>query len=418
MVQGEKSLIPEQVRAGVGRPSPAEEIGQAVRGGAGLDELIDTLLEALTRIGGFDSAFITAVDRDRGELVVRQGYNRDSAQVPVGMSVDLPGDYPERAYLGITRSGAGVPADPDSRIARALGLATYASVPIITPDYRLFGMLCGAGRAHRQVSDDTVAVMEFFSRLIVDQMVRDDTRRAEERARLAETALRERAMFLAEAEHMLKTPLAVIDGYVDGLRRGEIPEGERAAVLEIIARNTTELGAQVGRLLEEVRAEVSARDLHPATKDLAAELALLVNTFNGAARGRDVRLAAGDQPIWVEVDPVVLDQVLAHLLDNAVKYSTPGTPIEVSLQLASPWAQIVVRDHGVGLPPGVDVFAAFQRGDTAQVADRPGIGLGLHIVRNLLTAMGGQVSARPNPGHGADFTVLLPLAGAGSSRSA
>src|SRR5207249_12044426 len=127
----------------------------------------------------------------------------------------------------------------------------------------------GASRARRDVADGTVSVMEFFARLIVDHMTRDDAERAEQRALVAEEQLRERSMFLAQAEHKLKTPLAVISGFVRTLRtRGRtMPETDEVAALEIIERNSALLGDQVNMLLEEAMAEVRARDLHPVAID-------------------------------------------------------------------------------------------------------------------------------------------------------
>jgi two-component system sensor histidine kinase SenX3 len=101
--------------------------------------------------------------------------------------------------------------------------------------------------------------------------------------------------------------------------------------------------------------------------------------------------------------------VLAHLVDNAVKYSAPGTDIVLrALPTTGGDILIEVIDEGMGIPEDVDVFVAFQRG-----ADRgtPGVGLGLYIVRNLVRSMGGDVEAHRNPGVGSTFTVRLPVHG-------
>lgn len=413
MSSSEGFILPTQTRSRPGGPGAGGDAAHAPffphTGGT---ELIPTLLQALAGVGGFDAAFICAVDRTRGVLEVRDVHNAHSAEVPTGVTVELPVGFPERAYLGVTRSAGDAPADPDSLIAQALGLATYASVPIITADYQLFGMLCGASRAPHQVSDDTVAVMEFFSRLIVDQMVRDAARHAARRAQTAEQQLRERAMFLAQAEHMLKTPLMIIDGYVDRLDRADVPAEERSAAMAMLRRNTRQLAVQIDRLLEEVKAEVRARDLHPVKDDLLTATEALVTAHNQATGSRRVRFCpAADAPVWVDIDPALLDHVIAHLLDNAIKYSEPHVPVEVSVGEEPPWALITVTDQGIGLPDGIDVFAAFQRGQSRATAERPGIGLGLHIVRNLLHAMGGEITAAPNPEKGSTFTVHLPLTG-------
>lgn len=395
-------------RAPTARADFTEAVIRAANGPA-LSQLIDTLLEALARSGGFDAAFVTVVDRQHDLLSV--GYSSSHGPdglVPVGTHVPLPPELPERAYTGVTRSREATVPDPDSRIARALGLRTYASVPIITADYRLYGMLCGASREAHEVTDDTIAVMEYFARLLVDQMARDASRASDERARIAERRLRDRIDFLAEAQHVLKTPLSVIGGWLEQLRAGTVPEADIPGVLDTLARRHDELTVQVERLLEEVAADVRARELRLEARDLGDEIGALIRAYNGAARGRRVRFRSVDQVV-AQVDPTLLVQIVAHLLDNAVKYSEPHTTVEITVGRSGHAAYIAVRDQGIGLPDDVDVFAPFGRAHRPEEERRPGVGLGLHIVRNLVHAMNGTIIAEANPDGGSTFTVTLPL---------
>jgi signal transduction histidine kinase len=288
-------------------------------------------------------------------------------------------------------------------------LSTYASVPIIATDHRLFGTLCGASRSRRPVADTTITAMESFARLIVDQMARDDVHRAERRAGLAERQLTDRAKFLAEAEHQLKTPLIVLTGFADALKRrgATMSEEDRSAAVTVIHKNAWRLSDQIDRLLEESLAEVRGRDLHPTVIDLRETVVSAIRGFQESAEDHGLRLVAGDE-VRALADPEALHQLLAHLLDNAIKYSGPGTNIVISVRHAGASAEIDVRDDGIGIPTNIDLFAPFQRGHDATLAARPGVGLGLHIVRNLATAMGGTVTAARNPDHGSTFTLQLP----------
>ena len=110
----------------------------------------------------------------------------------------------------------------------------------------------------------------------------------------------------------------------------------------------------------------------------------------------------------LRADPTALHQVLGHLLDNAIKYSPRRTVVNVLASSSSKGVVITVVDEGVGLPEEIDVFEAFKRGDRHLVGATSGIGLGLHIVRNLVEAMGGTVTAETNPWRGSTFTVYLP----------
>jgi signal transduction histidine kinase len=205
---------------------------------------------------------------------------------------------------------------------------------------------------------------------------------------------------------MLKSPIFILDSYVQRMREGTVPDAEVPAALAMISRTTAELGAQVGRLLEEVAADIRSREVRLVARDLVEEVGALIKAFIGAADGHQVRLSSSPAQLSAWIDPVLFTQVLAHLLDNAVKYSEPGTTIDLIARRSPPWAELTVRDEGVGLPDGIDVFAPFQRGGELGT---PGLGLGLHIVRKLVEAMGGAITAESNPDRGASFTVILPL---------
>jgi len=377
----------------------------------GLEPLIGTLLAALAEIGRFESAYVTAVDWDARQQEVRYVHNTGGYEVPRGMRIECPPDLSERVFLGVTRSNELPTAQPDSLIAKNLGLATYASVPIITADHRLYGTLCGVSRERRDVSDAAVNAMQYFARLITDQMARDEAEEDRQRAVVAEGQLRDRALFLAEAEHMLKTPLSVLLGWAETMRRlgRDIPEAERVAAVDAIGRSSQVLATQINRLLEESKAEVRARDLHLVAVELVDNLEATVEALRAACPRHEVR-SQGTPPLWALVDPELLFQILAHLLDNAAKYSPPATSITLTTRHAGRWAEIDVTDEGVGIPVDVDVFAAFQRGHDPSVTTAPGVGLGLHIVRDLTRAMGGEARARRNAGRGSTFTLRLPVA--------
>ena len=115
-----------------------------------------------------------------------------------------------------------------------------------------------------------------------------------------------------------------------------------------------------------------------------------------------------DLPL-VEMDAVLMERVLANLLENAVKYTPPGTPIEIAARVADGRLEVSVSDEGPGIPAGQEeaIFEKFVRG-VAESAT-PGVGLGLAISRAIVEAHGGTIRARKGRARGACFTFTLPL---------
>jgi two-component system sensor histidine kinase KdpD len=113
-----------------------------------------------------------------------------------------------------------------------------------------------------------------------------------------------------------------------------------------------------------------------------------------------------DRPLYAWADSGGLQQVLGHLVDNAIKYSPGGEPVSIRVATAGPWVSVDVVDRGVGIPNDVNVFAPFQQADPASDATT-GVGLGLHIARRVVEAMGGSLSVRRNSHGGSTFAVRV-----------
>jgi signal transduction histidine kinase len=231
---------------------------------------------------------------------------------------------------------------------------------------------------------------------------------AEARASAVEERLRSQTMLLAEAEHRLKTALAVITGWAGTLvdRWDQLDDDRKREGLSIIRKAAEGMADQARQLLSDARAEIRLLDLVPVRLDLREVLDVNVATFEGLSQSHRIsHTTARDVDVIVEVDPAALQQVLGHLLENAVKYSPMASAVTVAARRDAEHVLIEVCDEGIGVPNDIDVFAPFQRGDTAT----EGAGLGLYIVRNLVRTMGGEVTAAPNTGGpGSTFTVRLP----------
>lgn len=219
-----------------------------------------------------------------------------------------------------------------------------------------------------------------------------------------------RDRFLAAATHELKTPLATIGLLLESLRDNRVPAEKRARYL---ATGLLE-AERLGRGLDNVLTAAGLRTTQPAMRWQAGDLPRDLGEAIEAVRGRAEAAAVGleldcpPQLPW-QRDPAAIQLVLRNLLDNAVKYTAPGGRVHVAVAPHGPLARIEVRDSGRGMDAAelAHAFDAFWRGDDTATG---GTGLGLHLVRELVRAHGGTVTARSEGrDRGSCFTLELPL---------
>ena len=128
-----------------------------------------------------------------------------------------------------------------------------------------------------------------------------------------------------------------------------------------------------------------------------------------------MRVAPEPPDVEIRCDHRQLRSALVNLLDNAIKYSEPGEPVEVGARLDGDRVALVVRDHGIGIPTRdlERIFERFYRVDRARSRETGGTGLGLAIVRHVAQVHGGEVTVESREGEGSTFTLYLPLANGG-----
>lgn len=238
----------------------------------------------------------------------------------------------------------------------------------------------------------------------------------EQRARAAaEEALQARDRFLSIASHELKTPVASLQLVAESVARareaGRLDDARLASGLARIATATRRLGALLDELLDVSRLTADVTPWASAPVDLVELTNEVVERFRGGDGDGRIRLAAPDQAV-IAGDASRLDQVITNLVDNALKYSTPPTPVDIDIREADEGVEIAVADRGVGLDPGSAdrMFEAFGRGANAEHIG--GLGLGLHIAHQIVTRHGGWIEARARQdGPGAAFRVWVPRDG-------
>lgn len=376
-----------------------------------LEALTRPFLDLLHRLTGLDSTYLTEIRLEEDEQRIIFSDNRGSIDIAEGLVVPWEDTVCRRALLSKQPCVTDVQSVwPDSPAGIALDLRTYVSVPVVGQDDEIIGTLCGASGRSVEIPPEALKIMNLFARLIADQWERDRVHEIlVERTKSAERRMRSRAMFLAEAEHKLKTPLTILRGWSDMLAENwdAISEDDRSKAIVAMQSASIRASIQVDEMLEEARSEVLSTQLEVRAVQLPDLLRRVAEEAHGATKNHSV-VVDGDEEVVVLADDQALWQVLWHLTENAIKYSPKGGTIALSAHGQGSHAVITVDDEGLGIPSDIDLFAPFSRSQAQEFTQIGGTGLGLHIVRNLVQAMGGSVTAQRRELVGSRFAVTLP----------
>jgi two-component system phosphate regulon sensor histidine kinase PhoR len=226
---------------------------------------------------------------------------------------------------------------------------------------------------------------------------------------------RTREDFVANVSHELRTPLSLIKGYVETLLDGARDNPEVAErFLKIIDRNTQRLDLLIQDLLTISALESGRMKLNLQPVELHSLVEKVFSDLHSRAENKGVKLVNDLPELAAHADAHRLEQVLANLVDNAIKYGHAQGNVTIGGRAGDEPAQleIFVQDDGPGIPAeSLDrVFERFYRVDKARSRDQGGTGLGLSIVKHIIHNHGGKVWAKSEPGKGATFFFTLPAA--------
>jgi signal transduction histidine kinase len=231
--------------------------------------------------------------------------------------------------------------------------------------------------------------------------------------RLAQEAIRLREDFVSIASHELNTPITSLQLAVQGVTRSKAPPAPESMLraLDMADRQARRLAALVGELLDISRMRAGHLELHLERVDLASVARESIERLDQQIALAKCPLSfSAPRPIVGIWDHARLTQVVTNLVTNALKFCN-RRPVEVVVDSVDGTARLVVADHGIGIEPArvPHVFERFERGVSA--AHYGGLGLGLYIVRQIVTALGGSVRVESQVGEGSLFTVELPCSG-------
>jgi two-component system, OmpR family, sensor histidine kinase MprB len=275
-------------------------------------------------------------------------------------------------------------------VALAAALAALVANAALRPVRRL-----------RAAAETVAATGDLSERVQVsgeDELGRLATRFNEMLAAL-ETSVGAQRRLVADASHELRTPLTAARTNVELVREGKLGEDEAGRALDEATVELDALTTLVSDLVELARGEERKLRFEPVQlDDLVAGV-----VERARARSPQMTFATALSPTQVDGDPMLLERAVSNLIDNAVKWSPPGGPVEVTVRAG----EVLVTDHGPGVAEQdlPHVFDRFYRAAAARA--KPGAGLGLAIVREAATVHGGSASVE-NGARGARFRLTLP----------
>ncbi|HWQ12291.1 MAG TPA: ATP-binding protein [Roseiflexaceae bacterium] len=396
------------------------ELAERIRLAEDADELLWATQEVVGEYLRVRRCFFAEVDVPNDRGLVRRDYCRG---VP-----SLVGEYRLSACSPVTmaeimagRTIVNCDTQADRRTAplyestyRVYGERAYMAVPLMREGHWVAALRVSTDEP-RQWEPREVALLEAVAERAWLAVERLRLYAAERRARaVAEAAVRARDQFLQIASHELKNPLTSLLGNAQLLTRRDarehmLSERDRRTVRTIVDQ-AVRLNELVATLLDISRLEAGQVRITRAPLDLAALVRRVVEAARPSLTQHTIEVQ-GAEALPVEGDAIRLEQVFQNLVGNAVKYSPAGGQITVQVDEERAMARVRVTDEGIGIPAAdlPHLFERFYRVSSAEAQQISGTGIGLYVVKEIVTLHGGEVTVESVEGQGSTFTVWLPL---------
>lgn len=384
---------------------------------AGLEEILSAVMELL----GAQKGNIQLLDEAATTLriVAHRGFDESFLELFGEVTTQDDSSCARALKAGERMVIEDVESDPRCaplrEIARATGYRAVVSTPLIGPDDTPFGMLSTHFEAVHRPSEHQLRLLDLFVRHACDFIRRC---KMEQALRLREESLREgdrrKDEFLALLAHELRNPLAPVRYALATIRKSGLTHEQRTRANEIIERQVVHMSHLLDDLLDVSRITRGAIELKKTRTDLTTVIEAAVDAARPVidAKQHSVWLDLPEEPVLLQADAVRLTQVFSNLLINAARYTRAKGRIQIRGHREQNNVVISIRDNGIGISAELmpRLFTLFTQAHSALERTEGGLGVGLALVRGLVTLHGGEVTASSEgPNQGSEFIVRLPV---------
>ena len=393
---------------------PVVEIGRAARRLADGDLATELPAPEIAELATIADALrqLARQIEERSHLIGRQGYEQEAvlaSMVEGVLAVD-----PQERVISLNRAAAELIGSPQAdvvgrslhEVLRNADLRRFASLALGS-DESIEDDLVLHGEGEKILRIRGTALRDAAGRSVGAVIVLHDVTRAHHLENI-------RQDFVANVSHELKTPIASIKGFVETLLDGAMRNPDDATrFLQIVAKQADRLGAIIEDLLSLAKIEQSEQAADLAVEDTAIRdvIEAAVADCQATAAARKVEVVRECDPaIRAAINPPLMEQAVANLLDNAVKYSEPEGTVRLVVRRYGGEVTIAVIDQGCGIEREhlPRLFERFYRVDKARSRKLGGTGLGLSIVKHIVQAHRAQIAVTSMVGEGSTFTIHLP----------
>jgi len=219
--------------------------------------------------------------------------------------------------------------------------------------------------------------------------------------------------FVSNVSHELKTPMTTIGAFVDGILNGTIPKDKTNHYLSIVSDEIKRLSSVVNSMLALSKLESGQTELSCVKTDIVDIIFKVIISFENKLNNKEIQIIGLEEVgrIFIECDSELIYQVVFNLFDNAVKYTPKGGYISIFINEYNSRVELYIKNSGDGIEEEdlKYIFDRFYKIDKSRTVDKTGFGLGLHIVKSIISYHNGDIQVKSIPGQYTQFCVTLPV---------